>query len=84
MYCNSVDDLEFHVHDTVGHLSFADTFPSFGKAPNLERVEGEPPFVGSVLFAAREKRWIRMPLASTRRSAGMGKRFIRAPRQCTA
>ena len=44
VYCNSVDDLEFHVHDTVEHLSFADTFTSFGEAPNLERVEGEPSF----------------------------------------
>ena len=36
VYCNFVDDLEFHYDDTVGHLSFADTFLSFGETPNLE------------------------------------------------
>lgn len=48
VYCNFVDDLEFHHDDTVGHLSFVDAFPSFGVAPDLEGVrkwkESHPPF----------------------------------------
>lgn len=48
VYCNFVDDLEFHHDDTVGHLSFVDAFPSFGVAPDLEGVrkwkDSHPPF----------------------------------------
>ena len=56
MYCNFVDDLEFHHDDTVGHLSFVDAFPSFGVAPDLEGVEGEPSSLSSGVCCSQRGR----------------------------